>query len=397
MPTGPGDVLELIRRGEVRTRSEILEHTGLSRMTVSHRVDALLDAGLLLERPNPTATGGRRARTLQFNTAHARVAVATVNTTHLRTALTDLGGRVLDDDHLDIDLTTGPDPTLAAVARSWRDLLAGAGGGEGPPSGLGISLPGPVDPSTGRPSQPPLMPRWDAFPIAEHLGAAIPGVPVLCANDADAAAVGEHALGHPRARALCLVKVDTGIGSGIVIDGRPYPGSDGGSGDIGHIRLGDWPAAACQCGASGCLAAVASGRAIARELTRLGVPARTGRDVGALLAAGNTDAVRLTQQAGRRIGAVLATMVSVLNPDVVVVGGALASAPLLAGIRETLYRLTLPRATRHLTLELGTLGDDAAVTGLARMVVERQYGAEEVNRRLAPSSPATRTPRAAAG
>ena len=116
--------------------------------------------------------------------------------------------------------------------------------------------------------------------------------------------------------------------------------------------------------------------------------------MGALLAAGNTDAVRLTQQAGRRIGEVLATMVSVLNPDVVVVGGALASAPLLAGIRETLYRLTLPRATRHMTLELGTLGDDAAITGLARMVVERQYGAAEVNRRLAPNSPATRATRA---
>lgn len=379
MPTGPGDVLDLIRRGQVGTRAEIQVHTGLSRVTVTQRVDALLAAGLLIEGPSPTPTGGRRPRTLQFNTAHMPVVVATVNTTHVRTAVTDLAGRILADDLLDIELTAGPDPTLTAIAASFGDLMDRLGHTRSARCVIGVSVPGPVDPGTGRLSQPPLMPGWDAYPIEEHLQAAFPTIPVLTSNDADAAAVGEHALGYPRARALCLVKVDTGIGSGIVIGGHPYPGSDGGSGDIGHVRLPDRTDALCQCGGRGCLAAVASGRAVARELTALGIPARSGKDVGALLAAGNFEAVRLTQEAGRRIGEVLATTVSLLNPDVVLIGGSLASAPLLAGIRETLYRLTLPRATRHMTLQLGSLGEDAAVIGLSRMVVERQYGAEAVN------------------
>jgi predicted NBD/HSP70 family sugar kinase len=219
--------------------------------------------------------------------------------------------------------------------------------------------------------------------VADRLEAQFPGVPVTVANDADAAALGEHTAAFPAVRALCLVKVSTGIGIGIVIDGRTYQGADGGAGDIGHVRLHhDVEDALCECGAVGCLAAVASGRAVARRLSALGVPALSGRDVRVLLRQGNGDAARLTQEAGRMIGEVMATVVCVLNPQVVVVGGDLASAPLLAGMRETLHRLSLPRATRHLTLQLGTTGDDAPLIGLCRMVVDEQFSVEAVNERF---------------
>jgi predicted NBD/HSP70 family sugar kinase len=382
MPNGPGDVLDLVRRGVASTRADILDATGLSRMTVASRVDTLLHAGLLVEGSPQAGGGGRRPRALQLNVAHAHVLVATVNTTHVRTGVTDLAGRLLADDHIDVALASGPERTLEAIEQSGRGLLTRTGLDVGGLCGVGISVPGPVDPGSGRPSQPPMMPGWDAYPVAEHVAPAFPGVPVLTANDADAAALGEQALGHPEAPALCLVKVDTGIGCGIVIGGQTYRGVDGGAGDIGHVRLADRADAVCQCGSRGCLAAVASGRAVARELTALGVPASSGRDVGRLLAAGNVDAARLTQQAGRRIGEVTATLVSLLNPGVVLIGGALASAPLLAGIRETLYRLALPRATRHLTLQLGSLGDDAAIVGLSRLVVDQEYAAAAINARL---------------
>jgi predicted NBD/HSP70 family sugar kinase len=382
MSTGPGDVLELIRHGHARTRGEVLDATGLSRMTVAQRIDALLSAGLLVEGRLGEATGGRRPRNLRFNAGHARVVAASVDTTHTRVALTDLDGHVLADRDVDVAVTSGPAATLDALADAARALLGGPDGLRAV-CGVGVSLPGPVDPDTGRPSQPPIMPGWDGYPVADHLATALPGVPVLTANDADAAAVGEHSTGHPGARALCLVKVSTGIGTGIVIDGRPYRGADGGAGDIGHVRLRSHADALCMCGAHGCLAAVASGRAVARALTDLGTPAESGRDVRALLAAGSPQAARLTQEAGRLVGEVMATVVSVLNPQVVVVGGALASAPLIAGIRETLYTLSLPRATRHLTLQLGRLGDHAPVVGLTCLVVEDRFSAAAVNARLA--------------
>lgn len=382
MPTGPGDVLELIRHGQATTRGEVLDITGLSRMTVAQRIDALLTEGLIVEGPAGLATGGRRSKSLQFNAQHSRVLAATVDTTHTRVAVTDLTGTVLADDHVDVAVESGPQRTLDAITRTALPLLEKIDVDPATVCGLGMSVPGPIDPESGRPSQPPIMPGWDAYPIADHLQSALSLGPVLAANDADAAALGEHTTGHPDARALCLVKVSTGIGTGIVIDGRTYRGADGGAGDIGHVRLRDHADARCQCGAQGCLAAVASGRAVATRLRELGRDTYSGRDVGDLLRAGDADAGRITQEAGLRIGEVLATMVCVLNPQVVVIGGDLASSPLLAGIRETLYRLSLPRATRHMALELGVLGEDAAIVGLTRMVVDHQFSAGAVNARL---------------
>ena len=381
--SGPGDVLDLIRQGRARTRGEVLEVTGLSRMTVAQRVDALLSSGLVVEGQAAASTGGRRPRRLRFNVGHALVLVATVDTTHSTLALTDLSGHIVVDDHLDVAVADGPSSTLDALGSCARRLIEQGHLGDRTLCGIGISVPGPVDPASGRPSQPPIMPGWDAYPLGDHLQQYLPGVPVLPANDADAAALGEYTVGFPDAAALCLVKVSTGIGTGIVIDGHIYRGTDGGAGDIGHVRLHhDAEDAVCQCGAVGCLAAVASGRAVAHRLTSLGFPAASGRDVQALLSAGNGDAARLTQEAGRLVGEGMATVVCVLNPEVVVVHGDLASAPLLAGLRETLYRLSLPRATRRLTLQLGVIGERAPLVGLTRMVVDQQFSAEAVNDRL---------------
>lgn len=380
---GPGDVLALIRAHGALTRGDVLDLTGLSRMTVSTRIDALLDAGLIVERGIERVTGGRPSRRLEFNTSHADVIAASVETTHTTVALTDLSGRVRAEESIDVAVADGPDHTLNAIAERARHLLASSATA-GRVAAIGISIPGPVDPETGRPSQPPIMPGWDAYPIADHLGGALQA-PVLVANDADAAALGEQRSAHPDSRSLCFVKVSSGIGTGIVLGGQVYPGTDGGAGDIGHVKISGYDDMLCQCGAYGCLAAVASGGAVARALTQLGKPAGSGSDVGGYLAAGDVDAARLTLQAGRVIGEVIATVVSLLNPSEVVLGGMLASAPLLAGVRESLYPRSLPRATRHLRMSLSTLGQDAATVGLAALVVDREYGAAAVNAALSAS------------
>lgn len=377
---GPGGVLELIRSHGALTRGDVLDITGLSRMTVSSRIDALLEPGLIIERGTERVTGGRPSKRLEFNTSHATVVAASVDTTHTTVSLTDLGGRVLAEERVDVAVADGPDQTLNAITERSRALLSTTPGVERV-AAIGISVPGPVDPETGRPSQPPIMPGWDAYPIPEHLTQSL-GVPVLVANDADAAALGEQRAAHPGSKSLCFIKVSSGIGTGIVIGGQVYSGTDGGAGDIGHVKIAGHEDALCQCGAYGCLAAVTSGRAVAAALTALGKPAASGSDVGAYLAAGDTDAARLTQQAGRVIGEVVATVVSLLNPADVVLGGMLASAPLLTGVRETLYPRSLPRATRHLTVSLSTLEHRAATAGLAALVVDREYSASAVDAAL---------------
>lgn len=377
---GPGEVLALIREHGKLTRGDVLDLTGLARMTVSTRIDALLEAGLIVEQGTERVTGGRPSKRLAFNNSHAAILTASVETTHTTVALTDLAGRVRAEERVAVAVADGPDTTLKAIAESARALL-GAEVDRTRVAAIGISVPGPIDPDTGRPSQPPIMPGWDAYPIPEHLRAAL-DVPVLVANDADAAALGEHRNTHPDSRSLCFIKVSSGIGAGIILGGQVYQGADGGAGDIGHIKIAGYDDMLCQCGAYGCLAAVASGGAVARSLTALGKLAISGSDVGAYLAAGDTDAARLTQQAGRVIGEVVATVVSLLNPADVVLGGMLASAPLLTGVREALYPRSLPRATRHLRVGLATLGHHAATAGLAALVVDREYSATAVDRAL---------------
>lgn len=382
MHVGPGDVLHLIRTGQARTRGDVQEETGLSRMTVAQRVDTLLRAELILEAGSARPSGGRRPTDLVFNLKHSCTISAAVETRSSRVALTDLGGAILADEHLDIAVEDGPEKVLRLITEAGQRLLKKTKTPVSKVSGVGISIPGPVDPETLRPSQPPIMPGWDAYPIVEFIQETFP-VPVLVENDADAMAVGEYSAGFTGTPSLCLVKVSTGIGTGLVIDGRIYQGVDGGAGDIGHVRHPAFADLQCQCGSFGCLAAGASGGAVARQLTSLGHPSTSGRDVRQLLLAGNLDSMRLTHEAGRRIGEVMATVVCLLNPAVLLIAGDLASASLIGGIRETLYPMSLPRATRHLDVRLATLGEDAAIRGMSSLLVGQVFSPAAVNTRLA--------------
>jgi predicted NBD/HSP70 family sugar kinase len=177
--------------------------------------------------------------------------------------------------------------------------------------------------------------------------------------------------------------VSTGIGAGVVVDGLPYRGIDGGAGDIGHIRLHDRTDALCMCGSYGCLAAVASGGAIANQLAAIGVETTSGSDVRRHLTAGQPDAIRLAREAGRRVGEVLVTVVTLLNPGVLVLAGDLASDPFLTGVRELLYQRAMPRTTAHLHVVTSKLGDDAALNGAAAMVIEHLYAPDKADDRLA--------------
>lgn len=375
---GPGHIFDLIRKGRASTRGEILEATGLARMTVAQRVDALLASGLVREGGSDHSARGRRPRRLEFDVGHSVVASAAVDTTHTRTALTALDGTILADVDVDVDVTAGPERVLPVITSAVQDLLERTGTTAARLSGIGICVPGPIEPRTSRPSQPPIMPGWDAYPIVEHVQDVV-DVPVLVENDANAMAIGEYSSGHEDSRSMCVIKVSTGIGVGIVVDGRVYQGIDGGAGDIGHVRLSGHPDALCQCGARGCLAAVASGRAVATSLAAAGIEAHSGRDVGALLARGDVDAVNLTREAGRVIGEVMASMVCLLNPGVLLMGGALASSPLISGVRETLYPNSPPRATRSLDIGLASLGEDAEIVGMTRTVVDHIFSVEAVD------------------
>ncbi|MFI9805600.1 ROK family protein [Streptomyces sp. NPDC052301] len=387
--TSAGDLLELVRSGRAVTRGALQQVTGLSRATVGQRLDRLFRAGWLREGaggPVDSPLGGRPSITLEFDGSHAVVLAADLDTRHARAAVLTLTGETLAEHAGTLVVEEGPEAVLGELGGWFAELLAKAGHRAAEVCGIGLAVPGPVDSETGRVVQPPMMPGWDGYDItgrlsrafSEHTGA--PAVPVLVDNDANLMAYGEQRTGHPDCAAFVLVKVSTGIGAGVVVDGSVYRGVDGGAGDIGHIRVD--ADALCRCGSYGCLAAVASGGAVARRLAESGVPAASGSDVRDLLAAGHPQAAALAREAGRRVGDVLATVVTLLNPGVLMIAGDLAGTPFLTGVRELLYQRALPRSTAHLDVVTSRLGDRAALIGAGALVVEHLYAPERVEERL---------------
>ncbi|MER5193170.1 ROK family protein [Streptomyces sp. NPDC002755] len=393
-----GDLLELVRRGRATTRGALQQATGLSRATVGQRLDRLFRAGWLREGaggPVDSPLGGRPSITLEFDDAHAVVLAADLDTRHARAAVLTLTGEILAEHGGTLVIEDGPDAVLGELGGWFAELLEKAGHRPDEVCGIGLAVPGPVDSETGRVVQPPIMPGWDGYDIRGRLSRAFtertagPGgeagggavaVPVLVDNDANLMAYGEQRTGYADCSAFVLVKVSTGIGAGVVVGGSIFRGIDGGAGDIGHIRVG--AEALCRCGSYGCLAAVASGGAVARRLAESGVPASSGSDVRDLLAAGHPEAAALAREAGRRVGDVLATVVTLLNPGVLMIAGDLAGTAFLTGVRELLYQRALPRSTAHLDVVTSRLGERAGLVGAGALVVEHLYAPERAEERL---------------
>ncbi len=380
-----GYLLWLVRSGRARTRGELQRYTGLARSTVGQRLDALLGAGYLRVSGMNESTGGRPPSVLEFNDRHGVVLVGYLGATHGTAAVLDLAGRTLAARSSPVRVSDGPEPVLTLLEDQFGELLTEAGTPGADVRGIGLGVPGPVEFDSGVVRQPPIMPGWDGFPIGQRLERRW-SVPILVDNDANLMALGEQLHDHPQSPSLVLVKVSTGIGAGIVVDGSVYRGIDGGAGDLGHIRLHDRQES-CMCGAQGCLAAVSSGAALARQLTELGTPAGSSNEFARHVANGHPEAVRLARDAGRTLGDVLTTVVCLVNPEVLVLAGDLAETQFVTGVREVLYQRALPRATRNLRVLASDSGDEAGIRGAHAMVVDNVYAPESVNERLRGGDP----------
>lgn len=370
---GLSSTLRLLRDGRPRTRAELGRLTGQSRSTVSLRVGRLVAARLVSPVGGADSTGGRPPATFAFNPSARVVLALDLGATHARVAVTDLASTVLTQEFHPVAVGDGPRAVLDLVAEVARRVLSASGRTFAEVAGIGAGLPGPVDHATGRPARPPVMPGWHDTDLRGELRARLGDVPVVVDNDVNTMAVGEHVTTHPDVDHLVFVEVATGIGAGIVTDGRLVRGAQGAAGDLGHVAVPGGPDVPCRCGSSGCLEAVAGGRAVAATLATAGFPTRSSADVAALVSAGNPVAAAAVRDAGRAIGRVLAGCVSLLNPSVIVVGGSLSTAgdQLLAGVRETVYRRSSPLATQHLRIVTSRAGAQAGVVGASAVVVEQ--------------------------
>jgi glucokinase-like ROK family protein len=379
-------ILTYVRDEGPLSRMDLAARLGVSRTTVAAEAGRLVQLGLAVDGGPAASRGGRRSTLVDLDPRLRFVGIE-LGATSLRVAVTDGRlGVLARANSLDADIRRGPETVLAEALEVTRRLLAAEGIER--PAGVGIGVPGPVDFQGGVPVSPPIMPGWDGYPVRDALSREL-GTPVLLDNDVNVMALGEQHTGVARSASdFLFVKIGTGIGCGIVVGGHLYRGADGCAGDIGHIRI-ESGGPVCACGNQGCLEAFFGGAALARDAT---AAAQTGRSavlaelletshrltaehVGLAVGRGDAVALQLTRDGGRRVGSVLANLVSFFNPGLIVIGGGVAGLghSLLAEIRSAIYRQSLPLATGNLPVVLSELGGDSGVVGAARLISDAVY------------------------
>ena len=382
-PATAGELFALIRDGGATTRPELGRVTGLSRTAVAARVEALLGTGLVLEADDAGSGVGRPPGRLRFDASAGVVLAAAVGRSRTQVAVCDLAGAVLSEQDVQQEVGLGPDELMPRVVGALSEALGRAGRRAADVRGIGVSIPGTVDPRRRCSQHSPIMAAWNGVPLERYFANLGP-VPVFLENDTNVIALAErhgHLLHY---RDAVIVKASTGFGAGIVAGGILQHGALGAAGEIGHVKYAPAKGIPCRCGEVGCLEAVAGGWALVRDLRDGGVDVTHVRDVVDLALGGDTAARRVIRRSGRHFGEVLAAAVTLLNPAAIVVGGDMAPAYdlFVAGLRETLYRDASAIATRELQILAATHGPQSGVRGCAELALDDVLSPAAIDRAL---------------
>lgn len=354
-------IFAAVREAGPISRADLAARTGMARMTVTGLVAELLETGLLaeVEAAPDGSRPGRPARLLTLGERAGVVVGAVVGGDAIRIAVADLAGRILDE-----STHPGGDPDRLAellstctAQRVWSTVV-------------GISAPilnGVVQPGS-------VLPGWAGSAPARELSARL-GHRVTVRNGADLGVIGEVAHGVAAGRRdVCYLRVSTGIGCGLMLDGHPHPGASGVAGELGHVQV-DENGAICRCGNRGCLETIAAPREILASLeATYGEPLTAARAVE--LSHQDATVERVMTDAGRMVGRVLADLANTVNPELVVLDGPLieADGPVVAGVREALRRYAQPEVAESTEIRISGLGGRAGLLGAVTLALRTSPG-----------------------
>lgn len=383
-----------IRKGGPLSRSVLQDTLGTSRANVTAAVTRLLEIQVLQDAGVGVSQGGRPPQLYGVNGRLGFIAGVDVGATSVDLALADFNGRILARHAEPADVGDDPTDLLGHIADLIDALLTEQRGQAGQVLAVGIGVPGPVKFAEGVLIAPPLMPRWESFPIQDFMRGRFPNARVVVDNDVNVMAIGEKAAGGGQSLSNFLfLKIGTGIGCGIICNGRIYRGHEGAAGDVGHICI-DYNGPRCHCGNVGCLEVMAAGPAIAmrgREAALNGDSPQllqrlrdnndvlTAEDVGNAAKAGDHAANEIVFASGRMIGGMLAGLVNFFNPEMVFLGGGVSNIGyrLLSSIRQSVLRRSTALSTRHLRIEFSHLGADAGVIGAIWLALDHVFIVED--------------------
>jgi len=384
------ELIDLVRRYGEFSKADLVSFTEYSRTKITSCVDSLLNKKIIIANNATEYTGGRRSKTFSLNGNLGLVAGVDIGATSVDLGIADFSGKLLVRYAEALSVREGPIKVLGQACSLLEKMLKENNLNPEKLYGIGIGVPGPVDFSAGTLVSPPIMPGWDRYPIIQTVQQWFPSANVVVDNDVNVMALGEIYQGVGKGvDNLIFVKIGTGIGSGIICEGRIYRGSSGCAGDIGHIGV-DKSGPLCHCGNIGCLEAVTAGPAIAerallaaqagKSSILLSYYERNGNilraeDVGNAAKEGDALATEIIRESGQFIGNVLAGLVNFYNPRVIVIGGGVSNLGnlLLSSIRQTVLNRSTPLATRNLHIVFSEIGPDAGVIGAVNLAMDYMF------------------------
>ncbi|GAA3859604.1 ROK family transcriptional regulator [Leifsonia kafniensis] len=356
-------VLQTLYRSGSQSRADLARETGLTRVTISDLISELMGESLVIELGQREESRPGKPATLVDIDRSAFQIVSLDLSGHalLRGAVLSLDGDVLDSAELELVGARGEE-AFDKVAELLSRVIAQT---TAPILGVGIGSPGIVDRAGVVRNAPNL--GWRDLPLQQRLQDAT-GLAVLVCNDANAAALAEHSFGGAD-HDLLLVKVDHGVGAGLLIGGRAVFGEGFAAGEIGHVVVGTDAGPLCACGKNGCLEAWLSAPSLTAAIAAATADAATP-------AAAEQATHHILAEAGRRLGIVLAPVVGALNLWEIVLSGPthLLDGPLSLATVETLRKRTMADITGDLTLRMTTQGQDIVLRGAAAMVLSGRLG-----------------------
>jgi len=357
-------VVRALRQHQELSQADIARDTGLAPATVSNIVKDLVAAGLL----TTTGGAGRRGATVAISRRAGLVGGIDFGHSHVQVSLGDLGGRVLVTAQESLDNDHDHEDGLA-LAHRMLDRLMEAEPDAGTLHAVGIGLPAPLG-ADGVIDSGSILPGWVGVHAA-MAGEKELGVPTRADNDANLGALAEHAVGAGRGTSsMAYLKLSSGVGCGLVLDGRVYRGGIGTAGELGHMTM-DETGPLCRCGSRGCLEAYVGGTALTSQFAPIRAEL-TVREFVARANAGDNGAQRLIEDAGRYLGRAAAALANVLGPALLVIGGDLsdAGAPLIDGVRDGLRRHALAPVAAQVRVERAALGARSSSIGSVLYALE---------------------------
>ena len=388
------EILRALRRQGRISRTEISSITGWSKAKTSQEIRSLMDKGYIVEVGEGASQGGRKPQLLRINNQLGYIVGIDMGATSVDVALAEVSGKIIQRRSEAADVRVPPVVFMTRCVEIVSEMLEAQGFSPDQLLGIGIGVPGPVNFARGILVAPPLMPHWENFLIRDFFKEAFPSSYVVMDNDVNIMALGEQLAGDgANVDHFIFVKIGTGVGAGIISNGRIHRGNDGCAGDIGHICV-DKQGPICRCGNRGCLEAMAAGLAISEKAlaaARSGsspylrqiLDANNGRlrleDVNAACREGDEAALEIIRASGQMVGDVLAGLVNFFNPSHIFIGGGISNFGnhFLVAIRRAVLRRSLPLATTHLSINFSRAGADAGVIGAIALATKYLFIVED--------------------